>query len=143
MDKPKKDVELLLKNGKPVQFPISGWSMYPFLSDGDSVTVSPINLQDLKLNQVVLYRRDNGPLVLHRIIDIKDDGLYLCGDNQFDIEGPLRNNQVFGKLVSFSHKQKLIQTDSFPYRVSSNCWRLLRPIRPVIAKAVHYLKKRL
>ena len=70
MNPRKYNVDELLKDGQPVQFPITGWSMYPFLSDGDLVTVAPIDPTTLKVGDVVLYRREHGPLILHRLIKI-------------------------------------------------------------------------
>ena len=46
MPVPKYDVEELLRSGETVSFPITGWSMYPFLSDGDIVTVTRYGLAE-------------------------------------------------------------------------------------------------
>ena len=142
MESYKYDVEQLLKNGKSVQFPVSGWSMYPFLSDQDMVTVYPLEEKQLKVNDVVLYRRINGPLVLHRIIRITHNGYYMCGDNQSEIEGPLSEEQVFGILKDYSHNQRIINVSELPYRIKSSLWRILRPARPIISKTIHQLKKK-
>ena len=53
----------------------------------------------LRRGDVVLYRRENGMLVLHRIYKIGQDGLYLLGDHQTAIEGPVRREQVKGKMT--------------------------------------------
>ena len=142
MESYKYDVEQLLKNGKSVQFPVSGWSMYPFLSDQDMVTVYPLEDSKLHVNDVVLYRRINGPLVLHRIIRMTDKEYYLCGDNQTEIEGPLSKEQFYGILKDYSHNKKITNVSDLPYRIKSSLWRILRPARPIISKTIHQLKKK-
>ena len=142
MESNKFDVEQLLKDGQPVQFPISGWSMYPFLSDQDMVTVYPLEDSKLHVNDVVLYRRINGPLVLHRIIRMTDKEYYLCGDNQTEIEGPLSKEQFYGILKDYSHNQRIIIVSDLSYQIKSNLWRILRPARPIISKTIHQIKKK-
>ena len=142
MTKTKHNVEQILIAGNPVRFPITGWSMYPFLSDGDMVTVEPIGNRRLRINDAVLYRRTDGPLVLHRIIRINHDQIFCCGDNQTDIEGPLKREQMIGILQSYSHRGKQFNTDSSMYKLKTSIWRLLRPLRPFISKTVHRLKNK-
>lgn len=141
MPVPKYDIEELLRSGETVSFPITGWSMYPFLSDGDIVTVGPITDSAMTKNNVVLYRRVHGPLVLHRICSIGEEGIYLCGDNQSHIEGPLQTKQILGTLLFFTHNGKTVQTSSSIYKIKSNIWRILRPLRPTISKTIHKIKQ--
>ena len=62
--------EALHKYGKVVHA-IKGDSMLPMLEeDNDVVELVPVN-EKLKKYDLPLYRRPNGKLVLHRIIDVK------------------------------------------------------------------------
>ena len=140
MNEQKYDVEQLLKQGIPVSFPIRGWSMYPFLSDGDMVTVEPLEEHIPSVNDAILYRRINGPLVLHRLMKIDHKGYYFCGDNQTEIEGPLNRSQLLGILVSYTHNGKQVQSADSSYQLLTSVWRHMRPLRPVISKTVHKLK---
>lgn len=141
MSKEKYDVEALLKEGATVQFPIQGWSMYPFLHHLDIVTVEPIDDCLLKVNDVVLYRRINGPLVLHRIHRIQNDNIWLCGDNQFELEGPIKIHQIIGILSAFQNQKEYVSVNSKSYRVKSSVWRFIRPFRPVFTQVIHRIKK--
>ena len=71
--------------------------MFPMLKDNrnEICVVKPdvINKYD-----VVLYKRDSGEYVLHRIIDIRDGGYVCCGDNQWVPEYGVRRDQIIGKL---------------------------------------------
>ena len=138
----KKDIEELLLKGKTVQIKPQGYSMYPvFVPGRDEAVVAPADPDKLKRGDVILYRRDKSILVLHRIWKKKDDGLYLVGDNQKEIEGPLRPDQVRGILVELIRNGKHIPADNIIYRILTSIWLRLRPARPVISHAVARIKK--
>lgn len=137
-----KDIEKLLINGNTVQIKPQGYSMYPVLVPGrDEVIVAPVDTDKIKRGDVVLYRRDESILVIHRIWKIKENGLYLVGDNQKEIEGPLRPDQMRGILTGIIRKGRYISADNIVYRVLTRIWLFLRPLRPAISHAVARLKK--
>lgn len=137
----KADIEQLLKDGKTIQTVINGYSMYPMLVPGrDSVILEPFGEEQPRCGDVVLYRRDGSILVLHRIWRIRQEGIYMVGDNQVQIEGPLRPDQIRGRLAAFIRKGKLISADSMFYRLYAFVWLWMRPIRHKIATTVHFVK---
>ena len=73
---------------------------------------------------VVLYRRDRSILVLHRIDKITEEGFFMVGDNQWEIEGPLRSDQIIGKLVAFVRNGREISAQNPFYRFLSSVWLL-------------------
>lgn len=136
------DIEQLLKDGHTVQTVINGYSMYPLLvPDRDSVILAPLEDYMPRRGDVVLYRRPGSILVLHRIWKVRQDGVYMVGDNQTEIEGPLRQDQIRGKLVAFIRKGKHISVGSIPYRAYAAVWLQMRPIRHKVAVAVHAMKR--
>ncbi len=136
------DIEQLLKDGHTVQTVINGYSMYPLLvPDRDSVILAPLEDYMPRRGDVVLYRRPGSILVLHRIWKVRQDGVYMVGDNQTEIEGPLRQDQIRGKLVAFIRKGKHISADSIPYRAYAAVWLRMRPVRHKVAVAVHAMKR--
>lgn len=139
----KADIEQLLRDGNTVQTVINGYSMYPMLVPGrDSVILAPFRGEQLKRGDVVLYRRDGSILVLHRIWRVKQDGIYLVGDNQTEIEGPLRLDQMRGRLIGFMRGDKHISVDHIAYRLYAAVWLRMRPFRHKVAVAVHFIKCR-
>ena len=71
---------------------ISGNSMAPFLiHQRDTVYLSRLQ-KPLKKGDVVLYLRDNGSYVLHRIVQINNDQYSMIGDGQFHIEKGIRHD---------------------------------------------------
>lgn len=142
------DIEKLLKEGNCIRFKPQGYSMYPVLVPGrDEVIVAPIeDGQALKRGQVVLYRRykSNGEkdiLVLHRIWKINEQGIYLVGDNQKEVEGPLQTTQMLGIATTIYRKGCEISTDNFWYRLFIGIWLFLRPVRPVISQTAALIKR--
>lgn len=131
------DIEKLLEQGKTVQFGPIGYSMYPLFVPGrDEAVVAPADPAVLKRGDVALYRRDESILVLHRIWKRKSDGFYMVGDNQRQIEGPLRPDQIKGVLVQIIRKGRRFSVNSIPYRVLAAAWLAMRPLRPVVSHAV-------
>ncbi len=71
-------------------------------------------------------------LVLHRIYKIGQDGLYLLGDHQTAIEGPVRREQVKGKMTGMVRDGRYMDVGNPGYRMLSVVWLWLRPARRVI-----------
>ena len=75
------DIEQLLKDGSAIQLKPQGYSMYPLFHPGrDEAIIEAYPIDQLRRGDVILYRRDQGILVLHRICRITSDGFYLVGD---------------------------------------------------------------
>lgn len=142
MQKDKKDVEELLAEGKTLQLKPKGYSMYPlFVPERDEAIIAPLGNTLPKRGDVVLYRRDGGILVLHRIWRRRGEAFYMVGDNQIEIEGPLRRNQIKGILVGVVRKGKYFSTDNLVYRVTAGLWLFLRPLRKSLSKTAAGLKR--
>lgn len=136
------DIETLLKSGQTIQLFPQGYSMYPLLVPGrDEVILSPLPDRPLRRGDVALYRRDEGILVLHRICRCKKDGYYMVGDNQVQMEGPLREDQMIGIMTGFVRKGKLFSTEDLWYRICSRIWLVMRPVRRCITVPGAKVKK--
>ena len=97
--------EVLDLNGKYVG-PTVGVSMLPMLKNRrDSVIVSK-KTERLKPFDVALYKRGND-YVLHRVLEVKDWGYIIRGDNTYSDEHILEE-QVIGVLTEFYRKDKHI-----------------------------------
>lgn len=120
----------MLQEGHKLKIAPHGYSMYPFLiSDRDEVVLK-IPQRKLKRGDVVLYRRENGIHVLHRIHHIKNNSYFLIGDSQTEIEGPLEEKQIFAVAESIIRKGKTISCESKGYLLLYGIWLRIRIIRP-------------
>lgn len=137
------DIEKLLAEGNTIQIKPKGWSMYPMMRPGrDEAVIAPADTKKLKRGDVVLYRRKAGILVLHRIWKANKEGLFLVGDNQVEIEGPVNREQVKGKLAAFVRNGKSISVKNPAYRVPAALWLRLRPVRNGIKRPAAWMRKK-
>ena len=83
---------------------------------------------------MVFYQRDNGQFVMHRILHVKTEGLYIIGDAQTEVEGPVRPEQVFALVTKVNRKGKWIGPGNFWWWFFSTVWLRLFPIRKLILK---------
>ena len=137
------DIEQLLEEGHTIRVKPEGYSMYPLFVPGrDAALIEKIPVDGLKKGDIVLYRRDGSILVLHRICRISREGFYMVGDNQSVVEGPLRPDQIRGKLIAFERKgRKPVSVDNKIYCVLSGIWLKMMPIRPLFFKVSAFLRK--
>ena len=136
------DIEQLLAEGKTIKIKPQGYSMYPlFIPGRDEACIERTDFSSLKRGDVILYRRDKSILVLHRIWKITNNSFYMVGDNQTEIEGPLRADQVRGKLTGFVRNGKFVDVKNPIYRFTSSLWLFLRPFRPCFWKIMSVLRK--
>ncbi len=138
----KVDIEELLRSGMSVQISPQGTSMYPMIRQGrDQVIIEPVNAEEVRRGDVLLYRRDHSILVLHRLHHHSREGLYMVGDNQTLIEGPVRPDQIRGRMAALVRGEKMISTGSFGWIITGRVWLFLRPLRPYIKKAGSLVKR--
>lgn len=130
----------LLEEGKTIKITPIGTSMFPlFTNDSDQAVLAFADISKLRRGDVVLYRRDSGMLVLHRIVKRTSDGFYMTGDNQTKIEGPIRMNQIKAVMTAFYRKNRFISCRNPIYIILSRFWLFLRPLRPIISRPLGIL----
>ena len=138
-----KSIEELLEEGKVLRIKPEGYSMYPMFVPGrDEAVIKGIKAGSARRGDVVLYRRKNGILVLHRLHHRGKDGLYMLGDNQVKTEGPLKEGQVIGVLTGFIRNGKYISTNNILYKILSGIWLFMRPVRRPFQFAAAWIKKK-
>lgn len=123
-----------LTSGQSFRFSPRGISMLPMLRQGkDTVTLSPIK-EPLKKYDIPLYQRDDGAYVLHRITEVGET--YTCiGDNQFEYEPGLREEQMIAVVTAFTRGKKKISVNAWHYRLYVRFWHLTRPLRWILFRA--------
>lgn len=91
------EIEKMLHENHSASIPVSGISMYPFLTPNcDYVGLRPMDTVRCRPGMIVLFRRESGAYVLHRIIKCKNESVFLAGDGQCILEGPIHISQVVG-----------------------------------------------
>ena len=79
----------------PQYFTVVSSSMEPVLKIGDKVTATPVEIDELKGGQVVVYRRDSRYIV-HRIVKIEGFVALTAGDNVRKFDAPISVFDIIG-----------------------------------------------
>ena len=128
------DLLKTMEETQTVPLVISGSSMTPFLVHGrDTVYLSKIQ-RPLKKGDMILYRRDSGAYILHRICDLDGETYTLVGDAQTQREPGIRREQVLALVTAVRRKGRLLQPGSFWWEFFEKIWLRLIPLRPVIVR---------
>ena len=101
-----------------------GTSMWPLLREGKSwVQIVSRDGRQMKPGEVVLYRRTDGQLVLHRIIRAEDAATYLlCGDHQWKPEERVKDEQILAVAQVFSRNGHTFGEHTWWYRLYKKLW---------------------
>lgn len=130
-----------LKNGQQVRMTVVGNSMYPlFRNRMDSVILSPITKR-IQTRDVVLYKRNNGQYVLHRMIKRKGNVYSANGDNQYWVESPLYPGQMIGVMTGFIRGEKEFSVCAPWYRLYSVLWTVGKKHRKLMLRIIRKLIK--
>lgn len=88
--------EAIRDGGQFVLVP-KGVSMLPTIVPlKDSIVL--VEKGNLQKNDIVLYKRNNGMYVAHRIISIKNGEYIMCGDNQIALEKGILDSMIIAKV---------------------------------------------
>ncbi len=124
----------LTEAGREVSMRIAGSSMSPFLiHNRDTITFRKPD-RPLRAGDMVFYQRRSGQFVMHRICRIRPEGLYIVGDAQTEIEGPVCPDQVFAVITRVHRKGRWIGPEDFWWRFFAGPWRWLLPLRPLLTR---------
>ena len=122
--------------------PITGTSMLPLLKEGrDRVELEPCSQERLKKGDVVLYKKNDGTLVLHRIIKTENGEFFtVLGDHQFNNDEWVNKNQIIAVACGFFIKGRYVTEKTRWYRLYKKIWLCNLNVRRMIL-AVLSLKK--
>jgi phage repressor protein C with HTH and peptisase S24 domain len=130
-------IQVQLDNGGKANLTVTGNSMRPMLTNRrDSVTL--VRTDKYTVGQIPLFRRDDGAYVLHRIIEVTEDGYICCGDNQA-IREPVREDQMVAVVAEFVKNGKHHTVEQPLYRFYSAVWMKLFPIRKLYYRGRRFL----
>jgi hypothetical protein len=94
-------MRVVLARGVPFRFKARGWSMTPFIRDGDVITVAPFTDRPPGVGAVVAFiQPETGKLVVHRIV--ARNGAYSCihGDgNAGESDGLIPPENLLGRVT--------------------------------------------
>lgn len=125
-------VIMLAQGAENIPVPVTGTSMTPFLHPGDTVFLNALT-REPKEGDILLYQRPNGSYVLHRVVKKKGDAFWLLGDAQ-TVKEPVGRRQLKAIATAALVRGQRLDPDSDRWKLFSNAWRHLAPLRPAIGK---------
>jgi len=136
----------VLERSQPFRFEAPGFSMSPFIQDGDAITVSPLSVAAPRLGDVVAFiRPESGKLVVHRVVGKQDGAFLIQGDNAEETDGPVPAANVLGRVTRVERNGKKVYLGLGPERyliALLSRWGLFRPlllwgwplVRPIVRR---------
>ncbi len=122
-------IEETLSRGQAVAIPVTGVSMRPTLDPGDTVTVAALGDQPIERGDILLYRRDSGQFVLHRVVKVSRRYITFCGDGHIKNETHIPLSHVIGRVVSYCKNDTQYSLEDIR---TQGCRRLRsRPVRAI------------
>ncbi|MBR6609550.1 MAG: S24/S26 family peptidase [Oscillospiraceae bacterium] len=118
---------------------ISGNSMSPFLVHGrDTIYLSRLD-RPVKKGDVLLYKRDSGAYILHRVYKVEENGFTMVGDAQAALEKGIRTDQIIAVMTSALRKGKVQKPGCFWWEFFEKVWPWFVPVRPAIIKIYTFI----
>ena len=122
-------IEESLKNNCDVRITVTGYSMYPLLRNRKDSVILGKPPKKLKKYDIVFYKREDGSYILHRILKIKDNLLSMAGDNEIELEYPIKPEQIIGVTTHYIKSGKKYSTKNLIYKLYVIIWAWLFPHR--------------
>lgn len=127
----------------PVQVTLSGVSMEPLIRKGkDVVTFLPVS-RPLKKGDVVIFKRQDGAYVCHRVFRIGNGIVQTMGDNCVNLDFPVSTGNVYALAARVQRGNKIINLDTGLARFMGLCRLLYRRFRAYAVKLLYPAYKRI
>jgi signal peptidase I len=108
----------VLEKGVPFRFRANGFSMSPFIKDGDVVTVSPLYGATPHLGDVVaVIQPGTERLIIHRVIEGKGSSYITKGDNITKEDGLVSIEDILGFVTKVERRGERVAVGSGAERI--------------------------
>ncbi|MBQ3070027.1 MAG: ATP-binding cassette domain-containing protein [Clostridia bacterium] len=118
------------ENGKTITISVTGTSMTPTLDPRDAVVLQDVKGHSIQKGDILLYRRESGQYVLHRVVNVTDEYLDFCGDAQVYLEKHIPKSAVIARVCSYEKNGKTVSLEMI--RKQGKRRLLTRPFRRVV-----------
>ena len=124
----------IVERGGSFSFQAYGSSMFPFIRDGDTLAIQPIDPAELDVGDVAFYTSAPDRLTAHRIVRVQthSDGILLLarGDASTGPAEAVQPSQVLGHVVSLQRRSRTIRLDEPIRRRLTLLWIKTAPLGP-------------
>lgn len=143
------DLELLadgiMRKGGSFNFKARGFSMYPFIHDGDILTISPVSTNEIKSGDIILYKSFDNRIVVHRVIGKtkinNHEILKVRGDALMGAPEYILTSQVIGKAIKQRRNSNVVDLQKLVSKFFAQIWLITYPIRSSTLYFIFTVKK--
>jgi signal peptidase I len=120
--------EAVLARGHLLLRPVRGFSMAPWIQDGDRVVLAPAASRDIRPGDIVQFAAPDG-LRVHRVLAVEAgmDGLrfFVAGDASELPDGPVPEAAILGRVVAVTRLGRTVRLDAPAARLRARlrAWR--------------------
>ncbi len=137
--------EEIIGQGGYFSFKAHGWSMFPFIHDGDILTVGSVNPNELKPGDIILYKSFDNRIVVHRVIGkTKIDNYEMLKVRGDALMGQLEYvfpKKVLGRVTKQLRDSKIIDLQKGTTKFLARIWLLTYPIGSLCMHFIFIVKK--
>ena len=112
-------LKLIEEKGK-IYLRLSGFSMFPFLKEGDVALIKKVEIHTLKLGDVIVFKQDQ-KMIAHRLMEINKNGAHYTlttkGDTSKQNDPLFSEADYVGKIISFNRREKNITITTKFYKL--------------------------
>ncbi len=134
------DYKSQIEKNNVIAFVPGGNSMWPILKNRKQSVIVQKKQEKLKKFDVGFYQRDNGAFVLHRVMQVTDDGYIMCGDSQLVFE-KVKEENVFGVLTGFYDGDDYVEVTDEKYIEKVNAFYKHKTLRRIRLKVFHFRQR--
>jgi len=136
-------VKEVVSKGVECRLQVKGYSMSPFIKDGDTITISPVSDSLPRFGDVIAFIHPRTEkLLIHRVVWKSGDTYLLKGEGALEPDGLIKKENVLGLVTKVERKGKRIFLGLGPERfliamltrknlllpLLRPVWRIFRPI---------------
>ncbi len=127
------EIKGIVSDGGRFYLRVTGCSMLPFLKpERDTAILSAPD--HVKVYETVLYKREQGNVVLHRVVAEHGDFFDFCGDNQVIVEKNVPKSTVIAVMREYMKRDKVLSCNKSSYKIRAFMWVKLRGVRHFFRK---------
>jgi hypothetical protein len=120
-------IRAAMEHGQRVRMTVNGSSMLPFIRDGEVVELEPIHPLP-RMGDIVLLQCSEERYVLHRVVRMEGDALFLRGDAQRYCQGPFTQSDVLGRVTMIYRNGRARALDRGAWRLAGLVWTRYAPL---------------
>jgi hypothetical protein len=101
----------------PFRLKVTGFSMFPFIRNGDVITISPLPFSPPKIGDILAFTVSHGrKLFIHRVIGKKGNSYLTRGDNTLSVDGLIPRADILGMVIRAERNGKRVYCGLGPER---------------------------